>query len=132
MIRWIVLAVFVFSFSDSRGQVGLQERLWSETGYNFKILFETLNAEYCYKSEKRFVGCMMAFHTLLVSAKSGEPHQLRVSDLNDLEIVPLPGEEQPKDLEEALEFKKRRRESFRSFYRAVTRGGGDNSLKPQI
>ena len=122
MSRWIFFAIFIFSFY-SWGQSEEYKKHWSETGYNFEIVFEKLKADYCYQSEKRFSGCMMAFHKLLKSAKKDEPYQLKVSNLSDLEIVPYPEQEQPKNSEEQLASEKKRRESFRLFFRTVTRAG---------
>ncbi len=118
MIRWVFFVIFIFSFSNSWGKPTIEE-LWTETGYSFDILFKELNAQRCYQSEKKFSGCLMAFHKLLASAIKDNFYQLRVSGLNNLEIVPYPKEEYPKTIEEAVESEKKRRTSFRLFFQTV-------------
>ena len=124
MIRCILFLIFIFSLTNSRAQLSqLSEikRLWTETNYNFDILLKKhLNVQTCYNSEREFVGCMMAFHNLLLGGDEKKPQQLKVNGLN-LEIVPMTPGDMPKTVEESLEFDKKRRESFRMFFRTITK-----------
>lgn len=121
MTRLIVFLIFIFSFTSSWGQQMIDaKKLWAETNYNFDILFsQHLNAQRCYSSEKEFVGCMMAFQKLVLSKGKDKFHHIKVNELN-FEIVPLSLEEIPETIEEHMEFNKKKRESFRAFYKTVT------------
>ena len=113
----VFFILIIFSFSSSWGNFSESEikKAWTETGYSFEILFEDLGAEHCYKSEKRFSACLMAFHELLSTAGKGDSYQLRVSGSN-LEIVSF---SRPEDmtLEDIQASQAKRRESFRQFFR---------------
>ena len=119
MIRWILFFIFIFSFTNLWGQSELEKRLWTETNYNFDVLFnQDLSAENCYKSEKEFVGCLMAFNRLLSNIDEGGPYQIKVNGLN-LEISPMTEKKTPKTLEEFKEFQEKLQKSFRTFFRTI-------------
>ncbi len=126
MIQWILSFIFIFSFTSSWGQTTEKEnglaktkRFWTETNYDFNRLFnEDLSAEICFSSEKEFIGCMMAFNSLL--SRHDKPHQLKVQG-SDFKIIPLTEKETPKTYEETTENTKKLKENFRAFFRAITR-----------
>ena len=72
MSRFVFFFIaFLFSFSNSRGNHTEDDikKMWTDTNYNFEFLFETLNADYCYQSGRKFTACLMAFNELLTSIK---------------------------------------------------------------
>ncbi len=110
---------FTFSFSNLWGQSFTKDEVkqaWTNTGYDFKTLAQLLEPSYCYESEKTFTSCLMAFHRLFSTAMEEEPHQLKVSDLNKLEIVPFSRPDNP-TAKEYLALQAERRESFRRFFK---------------
>ncbi len=128
----VFFILIIFIFLDSWGRSlseGEIKKAWTETGYSFEILFEDLGVEHCYKSEKRFSACLMAFHGLLSTAKKGESYQLMVSESDKLEIIPFSGLQNVafKDIWESesgyrgvvdkyMESEAKRRESFRLLF----------------
>ena len=94
------------------------KRAWTETGFNFGTLFRELNVNHCSQSEKRFSACLMTFHELLLSAREGESYQLRISDFNELEIIPFQQQDHL-TVEDALKIRNKRMESFRSFFKKL-------------
>lgn len=136
MKRYVFFIFFAFSFSNLWGSFSEAEikKAWTDTGYDFEVLFKVLNADYCSQSEKRFSACLMAFNGLLSSIKadsknqSGEFYQLRISDSGRLEIVSLKKEDYPEG-EDFLEAQKKRRESFRLFFRNNSTRATNPSVK---
>lgn len=130
MKQFVFFIIFVFSFSNLWGEFSEAEikKAWTDTGYNFRVLFDGLNADYCSQSERRFASCLMAFNDLLSSIKTNnksqpaEFYQLRVSEINRLEIVPFQKQDYPKR-EDFMAAQEKQRESFRLFFR-------NNSIKP--
>ncbi len=108
------------------------KREWRETGFNLDFVITTM-INRCHHSEKLFVACMMSFHQMVSTANKDDPRQLRVSDLNELEIIPYPEKKDLEDQENFLKINSRtiydfltfrnnhtqkRRESFRVFFRS--------------
>ena len=125
MNPFVLFFTFIFLFSTSWGIYTEDEikKMWTDTNYGFENLFYTLDANLCYKSEKRFSACMMAFNDLLLKIKKeGEDdkfHQLRVSDTGELEIASIAEEDFPKSEEDLLVSIRERREAFRLFYQKI-------------
>ncbi len=115
------IIVFLLSFSNLWANYTEDEikKMWVDTEFDFKALFQRLNARKCHKSEKKFGECLMAFNELLLSikrdGKDGESYQLRVSETNELEIVFFSKKNFP-GAEDLQALRDRRRESFQSFY----------------
>ena len=132
---FIPVFFIIFSFFNAFGNSIKEERLkkeWRETGFNLDfVIVKMINQ--CHNSEKLFVACMMSFHQMVSSANKDDPRQLRVSKLNELEIVPYPEKKDLEALEDLLKVnsrtihdflvfrnnhEQRRRESFRAFFRS--------------
>ncbi len=118
MSRFVFFFIaFISSFSNSWGNYTEDDikKIWADTNYNFEFLFETLNADYCYQSRRKFTACLMAFNELLASisrnGQEGEFYELRVSDTDKLKIVPF-SKKELQEPENLLAWKKKRRESF--------------------
>ncbi len=113
--NFFFLIISIFSFQQSLGGWTGDEtkQLWRESEFDLD-LYERINQKLCYESRKSFVNCLVAFHNLLGSPNDN-PHQLVVSDLNELKIIPFPEKMTPKKLEELLESEKQRKESFHKF-----------------
>ena len=116
MIRFFFfLFISVFSFQSLGFTEGEVKQIWKDTGFDLSS-FSKIMEKNCYKSEKNFYGCLIAIDDLLLIGD--KPHQLQISDLNELEIVPYvsPFEENDqKSLKEIIDFEKQRRKPFRSF-----------------
>ncbi len=133
MIR-IISFLIIFSFFNAFGRFIAEERLkieWRETGFNLDFVITTMISQ-CHNSEKLFTACMMSFHQMVSNANEDDPWQLRVSDLNELEIVPYPEKKDLETQEDLLKINSKtiydflafrndhtqeRRESFRAFFR---------------
>ncbi len=121
MNRYTLFFILSLSLSlNSRASFAEVEakQAWTKTGFNFEILFHELNVDHCYQNEKRFSACLMAFHELLLSAREDESYQLRVSSLNELEIIPFQQQDYLK-IEDVLKARSKHMESFRSFFRKI-------------
>ncbi len=125
MNPFVLFFTFIFLFSTSWGMYTEDEikKMWTDTGYGFENLFYTLDANLCYKSEKKFSACLLAFNDLLLKIKKeGEDdkfHQLGVSDAGQLEITSIDKENFPKTEEDLLVSIRDRREAFRSLYQKI-------------
>ena len=131
---FVLFTFFIFLLSDSQGRFSEDEinQAWTETGYSFETLTKELTMESCYKSEITFSACLMAFHELLARAIKNESYQLKVSDLNALEIVPFSIPNQP-TLKEFRSFQTKQRESFRLLFRTQPPGIGEfESIVQQV
>ncbi len=115
---------FIFSFSGFFGEPAKgneTSQAWRETGFNMDFFLMKMKTQ-CHKDEKSFAGCAMTLNHLFSNVDANDPRQLRVSDLNQLEMVPYPEKESPASLGERLAFENQRRESFRTFFRSQTEG----------
>ncbi len=128
----------VFLLPSSWGDFTEDEikQAWTETGFGFERLTtqEFLTVETCYESEKKFGACLMVFHQLLSEDIEDESHQLRVSDLNKLEIVPFSKPDPDHWVwEDVLASNAERRESFRLLFRTQLPGTEEfNDIVQQV
>ncbi len=131
-IFFAVSSVFLFPSSWGDFTEDEKKQAWAETGFGFETLNQKLTVETCYESEKKFSACLMAFHQLLSEDIKDESHQLRVSDLNKLEIVPFSRPDHL-TLEDFLASNAKRRESFRLLFRTQLPGTEEfNDIVQQV
>ncbi len=130
----LVFVFFIILFSKALGQRYLTneelKQVWRNTGFDLNSFLQEMNKK-CHKSEKFFSACMMAFHELFSRIDGNNPQQLRVSNLNELEIVPYT--EKNDDLETLDSFvtsRSERRKSFHVFFHSKTEGKQGDSSTP--